>query len=153
MRTATAIWVLAAGVATAQIPPTQTSPAAPGATAASPATATTAADDQRRFPRSSGGVEAAATPPDLSADFDAFAPDNTPPPRTPRFDPRRLSLAPRTDPLAPLIRNGPSGAVLSPTQSPEPWMLPGVRRIPTLGDPPPGSTPATRAASPRAPAG
>ena len=93
------------------------------------------------------------TPPDLSADFDPFAPDNTPPPRAARFDPRRPSLAADTDPLAALIRNGPTGAVLSPAQSPEPWMLPGTRRTPTLGDPPPGSAPATLPASPRAPEG
>ncbi len=147
MRTAAAIWLLAASGAAAQ------APAGPAAAVTPMQTQPAPQDDQRRFPRSAGGDETAPTPPDLSTDFDPFAPDNTPPPRAPRFDPRRPSLAAETDPLAALIRNGPTGAVLSPAQSPEPWMLPGTRRTPTLGDPPPGSAPATRPATPPAPEG
>ena len=137
MRIAAAAWLLTATAALAQA-----APAAPSATADAP-----------RFRRSSGGIDAAPTPLDLSPDFDPFGPDNMPPPTEPRFDPRRPSLAAAADPLAALIRNGPSGAVLSRSQSPEPWMLPGGRRKPTLADPPPGSAPATRPLKPSAPAG
>lgn len=110
---------------------------------AQPPTVPAAAGAPRRA-TGGGGDEAPRRPPDLSPTFDPFAPDDLPPPRPPRFDPARPDLAPPRDPLAALIRNGPSGAVLPASPAPEPWRLPGVRPQPSLADPPPGEAPVSR---------
>ena len=96
-----------------------------------------------------GGEDLPVKRPDLSRDFDPFAPGDAPPARPPAFDPSRPNLSPSDDPLAARIRNGPAGAELPSSPPPPPWRLPGEPRLPSLADPPPGSAPATALGSDR----